>query len=69
MQDFTTAAVTARRAELRKIAGHRRERRARRAAPEVTKQAAKSVAHATTAGSPAAVAAGARRELNVACTR
>jgi hypothetical protein len=57
MQDYMTAAVAARQAELRKVAGRRRVRRSR---PVIDLDAG------TTAETPVAQAA---KELTLACTR
>ena len=66
MQDFIAAAVTARRAELRKIAGHRRSRRAHRTAEQRAPKAAKAVAPAVGTGNPLSRTS---TELTFACTR
>jgi hypothetical protein len=66
MEDFTSAAVSARRAELRKIAGRRRPRRAHRVAEHRAPKVAKSVGHAPASASPRSCAS---TELTFACTR
>lgn len=66
MEDFTSAAVSARRAELRKIAGRRRSRRAHRVAEHRAPKAAKAVASAVE--SPNSLSRPST-ELTFACTR
>jgi hypothetical protein len=66
MEDFTSAAVSARRAELRKIAGRRRSRRADRVAEHRAPKSAKATA---TAVRPANPLCHTSTELTFACTR
>lgn len=66
MEDFTSAAVSARRAELRKIAGRRRSRRAHRVAEHGAPKVAKAVAPAGGSTNPLNRTS---TELTFACTR